>query len=122
MVLPDSHYRQARHEAAFHVQVELTEIPSPAGTPCEVSVCAKIVQIFRAWNSLRSGDTVKFGVAVNRRGDEIPAGGTLWIDYDNLVSHRFMEVFLDGDPPDCHVPLWNYQLLDSPSEEPKMDG
>ena len=122
MVLPASRYRQARHDAAFHVQVELTEIPSMADTPCEVSVCAKIVQIFRARKSLHSGDTVKFGVAVNRAGDEIPAGGTLWIDYENLASHRFLEVFLDGDPPDCHVPLWNYQLLDSPSPEPKMDG
>ena len=122
MVLPASRYRQARHDAVFHVQIELTDVPSTADTPCEISVCAKVVRIFRAGKPLDPGDTVNFGVAVNRPGDEIPAGGTLWIDYDNLVSYRFMEVFLAGDPPDCRVPLWNYLLLDSPSPEPKMDG
>ena len=121
MVLPASEYRHARRDAEFHVQVELTEVPSTADTPCEISVCAKVVQIFRARRPLHLGDAVKFSVAVNRPGDEMPAGGTLWIDYDNLASHRFMEVFLDGDPPDCRVALWQYQLLDSASEEPKMD-
>ena len=121
MVLPASQYRQARHEAAFHIQVKLTQVPSTADAPGEITVSAKVVQIFRARKPLHPGDTVKFSVAVNRPGDEMPASGTLWIDYNNLASHRFMEVFLDGDPPDCHVALWQYQLLDSASEEPKMD-
>ena len=120
MVLPASHYRQARHDAAFHVQVELTEVPSTADTPGEISVCAKVVQIFRARKPLHPGDALKFGVAVNRPGDDIPVGGTFWVDYDSLASHRFMEVFLNGDPPDCTVALWQYQLLDSPSAKPKI--
>lgn len=79
MVSPASRYSQARHDAVFHVQVELTVIPSSADTPCEISVCAQVVQIFRAGKPLNPGDTVNFGVAVNRRGNEFPAGGTLLI-------------------------------------------
>jgi hypothetical protein len=120
MVLPSTRYDQARRDATFHVQVELNEISSTADTPGEISVCAKVVQIFRARKPLRRGEAVKFGVAVNRPGDELPAGGTLWIDYDNLASHCFLEVFLNGDPPNCTVALWQYQLIDSPSKEPTM--
>ena len=120
MVLPSSHYDQARHDAAFHVQVELIKLPTGADTPCTITVCARVVEVFRALKSINPGDTVRFGVDVNRRDDEIPAGGTIWIDYDNLSSARFMEVFLDGDPPDCQVALWNCQLIDSPSRKPKM--
>ncbi len=122
MVLPDSHYRQARRNAAFHVQVELIELPTSTDTPCTITVSARVVQVFRALKSIDPGDMVRFGVAVNRRDDDIPAGGTIWIDYENLSSARFMEVFLDGDPPDCQVALWNCQLIDSPSRKPKMKG
>jgi hypothetical protein len=121
MVLPASHYRQARHNAEFHLQVELMEIPATATTPCNITVSAKVVQVFRARTSLHRGDTVTFGIAVNRPGDDIPAGGAIWIDYDNLASHRFMEVFLDGEPPECNVALWQCRLLDAPSQTPQMN-
>lgn len=122
MVLPHSHYVRARQNAAFHVQVELIETLSAADTPCTITVCARVVRVFRASKSIHSDDTVRFGVAVNRRDDEIPDGGTIWIDYENFSSARFMEVFLDGDPPDCQVALWQCQLIESPSRKPKMKG
>ena len=89
-------------------------------TPSEISVRAKVVQVFRARKPIDPGDAIKFGVAVSRPSDDIPAGGTLWVDYDSLASHRFMEVFLNGDPPNCTVALWQYQLLDSPTAKPKI--
>ena len=54
----------------------------------------------------------------------LEASGTIRTQKENRMLAGFKAVFEaadGGDPSDCHVALWQYQLLDSASEEPKMD-
>lgn len=122
-MLPASKYKHARRNAAFHLQVELIELLPIIKTPCNVKVNAQVVTVFRAPSSLCLGDRVAFTVAVTRPSDDpghIPYGGQIWTNYDDLVAARFMEVFLDGDPPELNIALWQSKLIDSVSITPVM--
>lgn len=115
-MLPASKYRKARRNAAFHVQVELIGPLPVIDTPGNVKVKAQVATVFRGSNSLSAGDHVTFEVAVTRptdHPDSLPYGGQIWTNFDKSEAARFMEVFLNGDPPDCEVALWQSKLIDS---------
>lgn len=119
-MLPPHVYQEARNNARFHAQVEIRSVPENAPTPCSVRVEARVVRVFRGGRSLRAGDPVTFSVDVMRAGDPLPAGGTLWMEYSRLLDAKYLEVFLDGEPPHCAAPRWQYQRIEAPTDNPVL--
>lgn len=115
-----------RDRARFHLQVELLSVQDKTGKPKNIpfkaSVRARVVRLFRGDRSLRSGDTVMFNVTVidsHRSPDEpIPKSEVFVMEYSKLLQPETMlEVFLDGQPPACHVPAaGELRTLTRPSE------
>lgn len=115
----------ARHEARYHVLVEVLAAIPPDRTPGEVRVEGRVVELFRSDGLLRAGDKVRFTESVTRPSDSrdtIPIGGTRWKDHDDVLGARFIEAFLNGDPPGCRVALWQSQVVPAPAGAPRMNG
>ncbi|MBM4068160.1 MAG: hypothetical protein FJ271_04355 [Planctomycetes bacterium] len=112
----------ARHEATYHVTVEVSSAALLGRTPGLVRVEGRVVELFRTDGRLRVGDPVTFVEAVTRPGDEIPCGGTRWKGCDEVLAAGFIEAFLDGEPPDCAVALWQSEVVPSPTAVPRMQG
>ena len=117
-MLPLSHYEQARRDAEFHVQVKIRHVQSNVATPGQARVDAEVIRIFRGQHALKLGDAVRFVVSVltgNENFKDVPFGGTIWTNYNDLQAAKYLEVFLDGLPPECAVALWQLVIIDSPS-------
>jgi len=121
-MLQPEHYWMARHEARFHVQVEVLSAVPVERTPGPMPIGAHVVQVFRSDGTLAVGDPVRFKEQVTRAGDELPCGGMIWKAHDDVLSARYLEVFLDGDPPNCAIPLCQSEVLAAPTARPRMRG
>jgi hypothetical protein len=115
-------YLMARHEARHHVTVEVLSAKLLDPTPGSVRVEGRVVEVFRTDGTLRVGDSVTFVEAVTHPGDEIPCGGTRWKGHDDVISARFIEAFLEGEPPACAVTLWQSEFVPPPTGNPRMRG
>jgi hypothetical protein len=113
-------YKNARIQARFHVQVELVSVPEIARTPSNVHVGARVIRVFRGAPDLRIGDLVEFELSVCRQDDDIADGGTSWTDSDALRRARFMEVYLNGEPPNTSMALGESRIIETPSEFPAL--
>src|SRR5262249_29663461 len=49
-----------------------------------------------------------------------PPGGVTWTDYARLVGARYMEVYLNGKPPDCSVALWQSTIIETACDTPAL--
>jgi len=111
---------RARVGARFHVQVELSGLPSDLQTPAAIPVQGCVVRIFRGDSSLSIGDTLAFHVNVCRRDDRIPCGPAYML-YDEFLRARYLEIFLNGTPPrlegldECKIPP-------SPTRKPQIQA
>ncbi len=121
-MLPASHYLRAQRTADWHVQVRRFNVPELVSTPATATVHSKIMRVFRATSPISLGEELAFGVSVIRPNDEMPVGGIIWMDYDQLTVARFMEVFLNSKEQlsHCEVALWQSRLIDQPSDKPCM--
>ena len=121
-MLPSEFYYVARHEARFHVQARFELVGEVDRTPCFAQVEATVVSVFRGKDLIRVGERLCFGVGVTRPGDCLPESGVVWQPDAAFREARFVEVFLNGDPPACEVALSQIMLLDAPSDGPRMRG
>ncbi|MEI9902526.1 MAG: hypothetical protein WDN31_23290 [Hyphomicrobium sp.] len=121
MMAPE-YYRKARAEAPYHVQVAITKVDAPRRGPGTCDVTGKVEQVFKdATGKLPKGAEVGFPVACRRKGDEVPLGGTVWLDTDALEQAEFIEVYLiDGADGGFDVPLSNYRIIAAPSPAPQF--
>ena len=110
-----------RKTAKFHVQVEIVSLEKPGYFPATIQLEGRLIKIFRDnENQLTIGDTITFPIEVTDEGAFIPEGATLWTYYKNISSARFMEAFLNGEPPDLEIELWQKVIIPSASEKPYM--
>ena len=112
-------YLYGRQSAEFHVQVEVVSLEHTDYFPAQVQLEGRLVRIFRdRKNRLAIGDIIIFPVDVTEEGAYIPTGATLWTYYKNIKSARYLEVFLDGEPPQLEIATWQSAVIPSPSEKP----
>jgi len=114
-------YRQARAEAAFHVQVAIDKVTPPAKGPGSCMVEGKVAEVFKdAGNKLPVGAPVSFSVACRREGEEAPIGGTMWTDTDALKSAKYIEVYLVPGVDGYAIAMWNSKIIAAPSKTPQF--
>jgi hypothetical protein len=75
-------------------------------TPTEVPLHGIVVRVFRGGENLKVGSEVQFSVDVISKEDEYFLGDAKWQDKKVLENAKYMEVFLDGNPPQCKVARW----------------
>jgi len=85
MTVPYVGHLNARLRARFHVQVELTRVPSGCKTPGAVPVVGRVVRVFRGNSILSIGDQLTFDVRVFRPGNRLPVGAYSML-YESLVQ------------------------------------
>jgi hypothetical protein len=86
------HFRNARLAAAHHI---LGRIIGCAGWRVEVQVLCT----FRG--NLTRGSGLTLSVSILPENDQpLPLGSTLYVRERSMVRARYVEAFLDGDPPD----------------------
>ena len=119
MALPGPAYVEARRQARYHVQVELAHA-GVVKTPAHVPVTGHVRRIFRGDDRLGLGDEVHFKVAVCRPGDSLPPGAGPWRHLRDFEAAKYMEVFLDGTPPECQVVLGQCFVIAAPLDTPSM--
>lgn len=94
-VMPPEAYLDARAGSPNHVQIRITGVSPPVGGMGDCQVHGVVVQVFRG--TLLKGEPIVFDVSCYRYG-EVPAGGTLWTDYDALQGARYLEAFMSSGP------------------------
>jgi hypothetical protein len=100
---------KARREAPYHVQVEITAAPPPAGDGL-ARVEGRVSRVFRSDGRPAVGDPVTLRLAVVREQEDPPPGRAA-IVYERLIRATHLEAFLLGDPPRCEVCLDELELL-----------
>lgn len=120
-MMPPPAYPEARLRALYHLQVEVTEAPNPEQTPAPVGVQSVVRRVFRTDGHISVGDAVCFDVWVSGEGDSIldlPLGPLIVMSLRALRNSMYLEVFLNGTPPQCHLAADQcasiYELLDTP--------
>jgi hypothetical protein len=120
-LMPPEVYREARAKAPFHVQIAVTKVDAPRVGPGTCSVEGQVLEIFKNETGKLANDmTVGFDVACRRQGEQVPLGGTIWLDTDALEKADFMEVYLTDTAEGFAVPLWNYKLISHLSDTPQF--
>jgi hypothetical protein len=119
MAVPYHSHLGARLRARFHVQVQITDREAEPGTPAAVPVKGRVVRVFRSDGALNVGDEVLFSVHVRRKGDDIWPGPSFML-YETFANANHMELFLDGNPPQCEVLLDECIALDGPTRRPRL--
>lgn len=121
-LMPPSVYEQARNDAMFHVQVRILSVNGPATTPGNCAITGEIVRIFRDKSGkLKQGTRVAFTVSCRKPADAEIIGGTLWTNYDSLLSAQYLEVYLNSNERGGYeVALWQSQIIEKATEQPLM--
>ena len=118
MVMPLPAYLETLFRARYHVQMELEQPRVIGQTPAYVAVSGWVGRVFRGDGAIQPGDLVRFRVAVCRPGDSIPVGGQLWVPLENFAPARYLEVFLNGVPPECEVAGSGYRVIEKFTHAP----
>jgi hypothetical protein len=113
-------YRQARADAAFHVQVAVDKVTPPAKGPGSCLIEGKIATVFRdAGNKLPVGAPVSFSIACHRDGEQVPIGGAKWTDTETLKNAKYIEAYLVPGVDGYAVAMWNSKIISAPSPTPQ---
>ena len=110
---------KGRITARYHVQVELVEKAPISQTPVHAVVRAKVLRVFRGDDQLPVGSEVRFSVAVARTDDDREYGRP-WMLPSIFESAKYMEVFLDGSPPECEICSSQAAVILKPIDSPSM--
>ncbi|MEG4590048.1 hypothetical protein QUA54_33255 [Microcoleus sp. MOSTC5] len=103
--------------------MSVDHVPNNVTMPCEnLCIKGKVVCIFRGRRSIRIGDSVEFDVAVEGEPYILRTSGILWLNYSNLLQANYMEVFLNGKPPNCSIALYQYELIEAPTKNPTLSS
>jgi hypothetical protein len=118
MVLHPGAYQKARKRASLHLQIEIDPIDQNIAAGENFPVTGKIVRIFRGNRKCRLGQFINFNVAVLFDSSKECTSGIIWLHYSDLVTKKYMEVYLDGKTPNFSVALCQNELIDLPTEHP----
>lgn len=113
-VMPPEVYVSARQSAVSHLQIRIEGVVPPDGPMGDCQVVGEVVQVFRG--PLQRGQELSFAVSCYRFG-QMPAGGTLWTDYDALSQARYLEAFMDGSLAP-RIQLDQVEIILAPREIP----
>ena len=119
MALAPETYEKAKQKALLHLQIELDPIDRQIEErDLNFPITGKIVRIFRGSRICRLEQFISFDVAVCDRDASVRPSGILWLNYSNLVSNKYLEVYLDGKLPNFSVALFQNQSIKAPTEHP----
>lgn len=110
-----------RNKARFHLKVEVLSVQDVGEkqplVPFNVSIKARVVGIFRGDASLRLGDLVNFNVTAIQPDKSPDSIVPKTIKYSRLLEAQYMEIFLDGQFPNCYIPVISeLSILKEPAE------
>ena len=110
---------RARRLAPLHLQLELDPWGSLCSTSGPKSIGGRVSRIFQGHDKISVGDRVRFSVNVCLVGDETPPGAAYLLE-DDLRHATYMEAYLDGTPPHCHIVLDECATLAGPRHDALM--
>jgi hypothetical protein len=113
-------YTDARIDSRYHVQVKLLRMVI-GQTPSEVPLHGIVVRVFRGGENLNVGSEIQFSVDVISNKDEPRFGDEVWQVKESIEKAKYMEAFLDGNPPQCKVAAWQSFIINAPSDTPQID-
>ena len=114
----------AHYSAKYHLQVELSQRylakdaePGKGGTG-RLNVRCNIKRIFRAEEELHLEDEIALTVGICDHPDGIEGGLILDRIFDKC---RYMEVFLNGSPPDLEDSQYGLNMISELTSEPTVN-
>ena len=118
MAIPLEGRLKSRQTAPFHIQLELEKPQDIHTVSGDVQVHGRAVRVFRTDGRVAVGDRLGFALWVCRAGDE--PTGPAYIYYDDFTTANFMEAYLYGDPPECKLAAYEFNVIRTPSDEPTL--
>lgn len=104
------HYTRARLNAAHHIQLAIERVTGG-------KVRGRVVTVFRG--ALKTGARLTLQISLRDETNQAIVGGTIYTDPDALARARFLEAFLDGDPP--AIVMDQVKIIDAATPEPVGD-
>jgi hypothetical protein len=113
-MMPAQYYIDAARKARYHVQGPLVQRSDNGWARLRVE------RVFRGDRRLAPGDELVFCVPVRWPHQQIPAAEILWTSIATWRATRFVEAFLDGDPPECTLAGYQWTPLPALTRRPTM--
>jgi hypothetical protein len=110
---------EARRLAPFHVQVELEPWRPLRSKSGLIPIAGRVSRIFKGQGMISVGDRVTLSVKVCRVGEEMPPGAAYLLE-DDLRHATYIEVYLDGTPPQYQIVLDECAILAGPLDDAQM--
>ena len=123
MALPLETYEKAKQKALLHLQVELDPISQNIEEwEKKFPITGKIIRIFRGSRICRLGQVINFDVAVCAPDAPVLMSGIRWLKYSDLLANKYLEVYLNGKPPNFSVALCQNESIETPTEQGASQG
>jgi hypothetical protein len=114
-----------RKTAPYHLQLELDQKAIQLELAKEYQhwdgsrIECRVVRLFRSNKGLTIDDRVSFRIFVCEPGLE--PTGPAYIYKKDLVQTTFMEAYLHGEPPECQLAAYEFEILkNGPTKKPVM--
>lgn len=123
-VMHPMYYRQARMEAAHHVQVHVLRVTGPRGGVWgDCTIQGRVARVFKG--DLKPGARIRLTTnCVGPRNGPTPVGGALPTETVRLRKAKVIEAFLSGTPADIvqDQAVILPRLTDTPACNPAQEG
>ncbi|CAA0103271.1 Uncharacterised protein [Halioglobus japonicus] len=120
-------YENAKFDAIYHIQIEVrhdtTEEENVGRQSQSIDnfpVTGVVKRIFRGDDLLETEAEVYFTIAIAPGDAEIPDGADFYQDLDRFIASPYLEVFLNGIPPNLEVTASQSSIIENLSLEPTM--
>ena len=112
-------YNESRLRAKYHLQIEINDRAEVGQTPTDTPLFCRVRRVFRG-EDLHIGDDVRFTVYVIGDLEEVDPDVEGFMYLSTLLAARYLEVFLEGEPPNLALTLSEFGVIQRPSDEPRL--
>ena len=112
-MMPPYVYAEARDNAVSVLVFEVNQVLPPPGNMGNCVVEGTVLTVERG-TAYSAGDAIKLSVnCLGEYTEDVPVGGTIWQDTEELAESKFGRAYLDGAGG---VVLDQYEQLESPDQ------
>jgi hypothetical protein len=128
-MMAPSAYENATFDATYHIQIEIKHDKTKEENSSRMKQCINqfhvsgvVKRILRGDGLLEIENEISLTIGIAPTSAEISASDLYYTNLDGIIVSTFMEVFLNGKPPDLKVPASQIRVIENLTQNPTIHG